>query len=276
MNLSGKVVLITGGSSGIGRALGWVFGKKGATIVFTGQHKARIRETEAAYQTAHIEAWGLCTDAASWEANQKLVAQVVQRYGKIHVLIANAGISMRALFEDLNLEAFRKVMEINFFGAVYLTKAALPYIIRTKGSIIAISSINGYRSTPGRTAYTSSKFAMQGFFENLRLEVAPDHVHVLVVCPGFTESNIRHRALAADGSPQGESSRDEAKLMSAERVAEKTYQAWKNRKRDLILTTSGRLIVWLTKRWPLLADYIICKYMAQEPNDPLHKKTTSP
>ena len=276
MCLQGKVVLITGGSSGIGRALGEVFGKKGAKIVFTGQNVARIEETEAAYQALQIEAWGLCTDVSSWEENQALVEKVVQRYQRIDILIANAGISMRALFEDLSLHAFRKVMEVNFFGAVYTTKAALPHIVRTKGSVIAISSINGYRSTPARIAYTSSKFAMQGFFDNLRLEVKSDGVHVLVVCPGFTRSNIRLRALSADGSPQGESSKNEAKLMSAEAVAQKTYQAWRKRKRDLILTFSGRFIVWLTKRCPSLADYIICKYMAREANDPLHKKLFPP
>ena len=270
--LANKVVLITGGSSGIGRALGFSFGRRGARIAFSGQNKERISETNALYKQAGITHKAFVSDASSEEQCKQLVDEVVSTFGQLDVLIANAGIGTYAFFEDIRMDTFRKVMEINFFGAVYATKYALPYLLKKGGSVIAISSINGYRSTPARSAYTSSKFAMQGFFENLRIEQAHKGLHVLVACPGFTTSNIRKRALTADGSEHGESPRDEKKMMSAESVAEATYRAYRRKKRDLILSSGGRFIVWLTKRLPGLADRIILAYMARREGNTLKEK----
>jgi dehydrogenase/reductase SDR family member 7B len=184
------------------------------------------------------------------------------------VLINNAGISMRALFNDMDLSVFKQVMDINLYGTVYATKYCLPYILKSKGSIIGVSSINGYRGTPARTAYSASKYAMQGFLESLRTEVMKKGVHVLVACPGFTTSNIRNAALTADGTPQGESPREEDKMMSAEEVARHILNATLKRKRDIVLTTLGKATVFLNKWFPSWMDTMTYNKMAKEPNSP--------
>jgi len=135
--------------------------------------------------------------------------------------------------------------------------------------VVGISSIAGYRGLPGRTGYSASKFAMQGFLEALRTELMPSGVHVLVACPGFTASNIRNVALTADGSAQGESPREEEKMMTAEEVASYILKAVQHRKRDLVLTSQGKITVWLNRLFPSLADKLVYKHMAKEENAPL-------
>jgi short-subunit dehydrogenase len=166
------------------------------------------------------------------------------------------------------MEVFRKVMDTNFWGTVYATKYCLPEILKNKGSIVGVSSINGYRGTPARTAYTASKYAMNGFFESLRTEVMKRGVHILVACPGFTASNIRNNALTADGTVQGESPREEDKMMTSEEVAQEIFQATIKRKRDIVLTRQGKLAVFLNKWMPGIMDGIVYKHMAKEKDSP--------
>ena len=263
-----KVVIVTGGSSGIGLACAEVFAKKGASVIITGRNKERLEQAASQLMSQGLTVYPVVGDAALEEDNRRLVEETVKKFGKIDILINNAGISMRALFEELDLKVFRQVMDINFYGTVYATKYCLPYILKSKGSIIGVSSINGYRGTPARTAYTASKYAMQGFLEALRTEVMKRGVHVMVACPGFTASNIRNAALMADGSQQGESPRDEGKMMSAEEVAEAILKATEKRKRDLVLTTEGKLAVFLNKWVPGLMDTIVYNKMAKEKDSP--------
>lgn len=269
--MKNKVVIITGGSSGIGRACAFAFGKAGAKIVITGRDTNKLEEVSNGLSELGIENLGLIADISNERNSEILVEQTIQRFGKIDVLINNAGISMRALFEDLEMKVFKKVMDINFYGTVYATKHCLPFILESKGSVIGISSINGYRGTPARTAYTASKYAMQGFLESLRTEVMHRGVHVLVACPGFTNSNIRNAALVADGSVQGESPREEDKMMSAEEVAEEILKATKKRKRDIVLTTQGKLAVFLNKWAPGFMDKVVYNHMAKEKDSPFKK-----
>ena len=175
---------------------------------------------------------------------------------------------MRAIFEEVDLDVIRQVMDINFFGAINATKYCLPYIIKTKGSVIGVSSIAGYRGLPGRVGYSSSKFALQGFLEVLRSEMIYKGVHVLTACPGFTASNIRKSALSSDGSVQGESPRKEDKLMSAEECAAHIYRATVKRKKILTLTAQGKMTVLLNKLFPGFMDKIVYKTMAKEPGSP--------
>lgn len=263
-----KVAVITGGSSGIGKALVEKYGKEGYSVVFTGRNEDRMLEVEGLLTSGGIDHLGLRLDAGSMEDNKKMIDATIEKFGRIDVLVCNAGISMRALLEDLDLSVFEKVMQINFNGTLYATKYALPHILESKGSIIGISSINGWRGTPARTAYTASKYAMQGLYESLRTEVMKKGVHVLVVCPGFTGTNIRNQALSADGSAQGESPRDESKMMSSEEVAERTFRAMIKKKRDLVLTTQGKLAVFLNKWMPGRMDKIVYNVMAKEPDSP--------
>jgi dehydrogenase/reductase SDR family member 7B len=263
-----KVVIITGASSGIGRALAFEFGREGAHVVINGRREQELKLVEAALVKNGIQTLAVVGDVSVDADCRSIIDKTIERFGKIDVLVNNAGISMRALFEDLQLDVFKKVLEVNFFGTVQCTKYALPYILKSRGSIVGISSINGKRATPARTAYSASKYAMEGFLEALRLEVMKRGVHVLSVCPGFTSSNIRSVALTADGHAQGESPRDENKMMSAEETAIHIYEAVVKRKRDLVLTTQGKLAVWLTKLFPVLMDKITYYVMSKEKDSP--------
>ncbi len=268
--MQNKVVVITGGSSGIGRACAEVFGKAGAKIVITGRNEQNLQEVALQLNQLQIACLPIIADVTNENDCVHVISDTIHHFGKIDVLINNAGISMRALFEDCELSVIRKVMETNFWGMVYMTKFALPHIIHSKGSIVGISSIAGYRGLPARTGYSASKFAMNGFLEALRTELIPKKVHVLIAAPGFTASNIRKTALAKDGSQQGESPRDEEKMMSAEKVAMCILHAVKKRKKELILTSQGKLTVWLNRCLPItLMDKLVFNALKKEPNSPL-------
>lgn len=269
--MENKVVIITGATSGIGKACAFEYGKQKAKVVVTGRNQDKLDILSEELTTAGIEHHTVLAEASSEADSEKVIETALERFGRIDVLIANAGISMRALFEEMKLEVFLKVMDVNFRGSVYITKYALPHILKSKGAIIAISSINGHRGTPARTAYTASKYAMEGFYEALRTEVFKRGVHVLVVSPGFTESNIRNIALDAEGTSQGESPREESSMMSAEEVAHRIYKAHQKKKRDLVLTRQGKLAVFLNKWIPGILDNMTYKMMLNEPDSPLRK-----
>jgi dehydrogenase/reductase SDR family member 7B len=269
--MQGQVVIITGGSSGIGKALAFAFGKRGAKIVITGRKIEPLQDVSNELSKAHIDNLLVVADVSVETDNEKVVSQTLEKFGKIDILINNAGISMRSMFDEVEMEVIRKVMDINFFGTVYATKAALPHILQTKGSIIGISSIAGYRGLPVRCGYSASKFAMNGFLEALRTELLHSGVHVLTACPGFTASNIRFAALGKDGTVSGETVRDEQNMMSAEEVAERIVEATIKRKRELILTLQGKLTVFLNKWLPSLADKLVFNTLAKEKDSPLKK-----
>jgi dehydrogenase/reductase SDR family protein 7B len=261
-----KVVVITGGSSGIGKALAETFGKNGSRILITGRNKSDLDQAVLELKEKGIQIHGFVADASLEEDNKKMADEAIRQFGKIDILINNAGITMRALFEDLDLSVVKKVMDINFFGALFATKACLPEIIKNKGSVIGVSSIAGFRGLPGRTGYSASKFALNGFLEVLRTEMLYRDVHVLTACPGFTASNIRKRALTKNGSVQGESPREENKMMTSEECAAHIYHATLKRRNFLILTAQGKLAVWINKLFPSLADKLVYKTMAKEPD----------
>jgi len=266
-----KVVIITGASSGIGKALAEVFGQKGAKVVITGRNKKNLEATAALLTEKGIDNLARTADVAVKADNEAVVEETLKKYGRIDILINNAGISMRALFSETELEVIEKVMQINFFGAVYATKAALPHILKSKGIIIGISSIAGYRGLPGRTGYSASKFALNGFLETLRTELLHTGVTVLTACPGFTTSNIRNTALSKDNVVIGETSMDEAKMMTAEEVARRIYRAASRRKREVIFTTLGKATVFLNKLFPSFMDKFTYNYMAKEKGSLLKK-----
>lgn len=263
-----KAIIITGGSSGIGRALAIEFARNQSKVLVTGRGEDELEAAKRYFNSEGLDINILQADVSRLEDNQKMVDEALRLFGKIDVLVNNAGISMRALFDELNLEVIRKVMDTNFFGVVYATKYCLPEIIKNKGSIIGISSIAGYRGLPGRTGYSASKFALNGFLEALRAETLHMGVHVLTACPGFTASNIRRKALTKDGHPQGESPRTEESMMTAEECAAHIYKATVKRKKFLVLTGQGKLAVFLNKRFPGWMDSLVYRVMAKEVNAP--------
>jgi len=263
-----KVVIITGASSGIGKALAENFAERNTKIVLAARSLDKLKELEGRLKAKASGILTVKTDVSREEDCMNLIKKTVEKFGTINILINNAGISMRAVFQDVDLSVIKQLMDINFWGTVYCTKYALPYLLKSKGSVVGVSSIAGYKGLPGRAGYSASKFAMQGFLEVLRIENIKKGLHVLIACPGFTTSNIRNTALAADGSQQGESPRDEVKMMSAEEVAKRIIKAIEKRKDRLTLTIQGKLTVTLNKFFPKFMDKIVYNHMAKEADSP--------
>lgn len=266
--MQNKVVVITGASSGIGKALALEFAKRGCRLVIGARNENRLKETEEAVKQIGTDVIAVRTDVTNEVDCKFLVTQAAESFGSIDVLINNAGISMRALFEQTELDVLRRIMDVNFWGTVYCTKYALPHLLKSKGSLVGVSSIAGYKGLPGRAGYSASKFAMHGFLETLRIENLKRDLHVLIACPGFTASNIRNTALNEKGETQGESPRDEDKMMSAEEVARHIAVAVVKRKDRLTLTSQGKLTVLLNKLFPAFVDKLVYKHMAKEPDSP--------
>ena len=266
--MKNKVVIITGASSGIGKACASEFFKRGANLVLVARNESKLIELKNSIVNLGGSAIYIVADVSIELDCSKMISKVVNHYGRIDILINNAGISMRALFLNLDLRDFKKVMNINFYGTVYVTKYALKYILATKGSIVGVSSIAGHKGLPARTAYSASKFAMTGFLEALRIENLKKGLHVLIASPGFTASSIRQNALNSSGENQKESPRDEKKMMSAEEVAEHIVVAILKRRNKLVLTPQGRLLVFLNKFFPNLVDHLVFKNLSKEKNSP--------
>lgn len=263
-----KVIIITGASSGIGLASAQLFATKGAKLVLAARSEERLKEIEHQL-SSQCEVICVKTDVKKEDECKHLIDRAVERFGKIDILINNAGISMRATFLDLDLRVIEELMDVNFWGTVNCTKYALPYILKSKGSVVGVISIAGFNGLPARTGYAASKYAIRGFLNTLRIEHLKDGLHVMVFAPGFTTSNIRNVALTADGSQQGETPRNESRMMSAERVAHKLMRGLMLKRRQMILTLLGKVTVAGNQLAPRLLDYLEYKFMKKEPNSPL-------
>ena len=263
-----KVVVITGATSGIGKALAYEYSSKGSFVVICGRNLEKLQEIASDIESKNGEISFLQTDVSIESECKSLIDAAISKYGKIDVLINNAGISMRANFETTDLSVIKRIMDVNFWGTVYCTKYALPYIIKEKGSIVGISSVAGITGLPGRSGYSASKFAINGFLQCVRTENLKKDLHVLVAYPGFTATDIRRRSLTANGSPQGESPRIEEKMMKPEEVAEHIYKAVRKRKKNIVLTAEGKVTSLLNKFFPEKIDNIIYKVMSREPDSP--------
>lgn len=265
-SLKDKVVAITGASSGIGKALATDALSRGAKIAVCARNEAKLKE---AIGIDNPNVLYVAADVSKEADCQRFIEATLQKWGRVDVLVNNAGISMRALFEHADLQVIRELMDINFWGTVYCSKFAVKSIRENKGVIVGVSSIAGFRGLPARTGYSASKFAMQGFLEALRTELLHTGAHVMWVSPGFTASNIRNVARSADGSAQGETPLDEGKLMSAEQCAAIILDGVEKRKRTIVMTGQGKLTVWLNKLLPGLADKLVFNHFLTEPNSPL-------
>jgi len=266
--LKDKVVIITGASSGIGLAAAKAFAAEGSKLVIAARNLERLNILKAEL-SEKTEVICVQTDVSVEEDCENLIEQSVAKYGKIDILINNAGISMRALFKDLNLSVIKNLMDVNFWGTVYCTKYALPWILVAQGSVVGVISIAGFKGLPARTGYSASKFAVYGFLDTLRIEHLKDNLHVMIFAPGFTASSIRERALVADGTAQGATPREESKMMTADECAKHLVNGIKKRKAQVILTFIGKLTVTLNKFFPRLVDRLEYSFMKREPDSPL-------
>ena len=266
-----KVTIVTGASSGIGLATATLLARYQAKVVLAARSEDKLDALRHEL-SQYTQVISVRTDVSSEDDCRNLIEQTVKEFGRIDILINNAGISMRAMFKDLDLSVIRRLMDVNFWGTVYCTKYALPYILEAKGSIVGVISTAGYKGLPGRTGYSASKFAINGFLDTLRSEHLYDGLHVMIYAPGFTASNIRKTALMADGSEQGETPREEGKMMTSERVAEIMLNHIRKRSRRATLTFTSKLLLVLTRLFPTITDHMEYWYMAREPDSPFKRR----
>ena len=266
-SLKDKVIIVTGASSGIGLASARQFGREGARVVMASRSLDKLL---ALAPSVAEEDRVLCVtcDVTNEEDCRAMVAATVEHFGRIDILVNNAGISMRAMFRDLDLKVLHTLMDVNFWGTVYCTKFALPYLLESRGIVVGVVSIAGYSSLPARTGYGASKYALRGFLDTLRIEHLKDGLRVLDFAPGYTASNVRRSALTADGTAQGITPLDETKLMSAERCAQLLSRALHGSRSSVILSPLGRATVLCHRFFPRLVDRLTYSYVAREPGSP--------
>lgn len=267
--IRGNVAIVTGASSGIGRATAIRLAEEGVKVVAAARSGGRLEALISQIRSAGGEAVAQPTDVTDPKQCHAAVQRALQEYGGLDILINNAGISMRALVDSVDEQTLRRVMEVNFWGTVHCTRAALPYLRESRGVLLAVSSVAGFHGLPGRSGYSASKFAIHGFMESVRIENLDVGLQVTIVAPGFTASEIRTHALVADGGEQGETPRNESKLMPAERVAKLIVRSIKKRKRNKIISFEAQVIALMQRILPLWIDRKIYNSMANEPGSPL-------
>jgi short-subunit dehydrogenase len=252
-----KIIAITGGTDGIGKALGELFLEKGAKVSTCSRTPDKLAQLKTEFSEKPL--FTVVADVSKQEDCKNFIEKTIEEFKGIDVLINNAGISMRALFKDTDLATLKKVMDINFWGTVYCTKYALNTVIERKGTIVGVASIAGHRGLPGRSGYSASKAAVIRWMETLRTELLDTGVNVMWVSPGFTASNTRYAALGENAEPVKESKLDEGKIMTAEECAGHIINAIGKRKRTLVLTFTGKQAIFMNKFFPGLADKLIRK-----------------
>lgn len=234
-----KVVWITGASSGIGEALAYAFAKEGARLIISARRKEELDRVKGHCQSKYNTAVEILALDLGQENMLKLTADAaVQIFGHIDILINNGGVSQRSLAKDTLLEVDRKIMEINYFGTITLTKSLIPHFIsRKSGHFATITSVTGKIGTPYRTGYAASKHALHGFFNSLRAELWKESpsIYVTLICPGWTNTNLSLVALMGDGSPQNKKDDTHEHGLTPEQVALGTVNAIRNKKREVII-----------------------------------------
>lgn len=263
-----KTVIITGASSGIGEATAYAFAKQGANVVLAARNIDKLQLVQQQCNVLGAATLVVKCDVSIEQDCINLINLTVQKFNTIDVLINNAGISMRAMFADCDISVLKQLMDINFWGSVFCTKYALPYLLKQKGSVVAVSSVAGLVGLPARTGYSASKFALEGFMQSLRVENIKNGLHVGMMYPGYTASNIRNVALNNKGNTQQESPLDESKLMQPETVANAIVNMVKNRKRQQILTGIGKVSKWLNILLPSRSDKVVYNFVAKEKDSP--------
>lgn len=265
------VVIITGASSGIGLACAIEFARNGYSIVMQARDAAKLSNAAIQLNIDVNEILQSVGDVSIQQDCERLINEAIEKFGRIDVLINNAGITMRGLFHEMQAEVLIKVMNVNFMGTVYCTHYAFPHLLKSKGVVVGISSVAGYKGLPGRSAYAASKFAVEGLLETIRIENLYTGLHVLIARPGFTNTNIRNTAVTKDGSPSGQTFKEESKMMSAEVVAKHIFNGVKKRKNYVILTSVAILTFWINKFFPKLVDRLVHRHVENEKNSPLKK-----
>ena len=259
-----KVVVITGGAGGIGAALGSCFGQEGSRIALLDQDENALKAVEQEFLARGVDVFARTCDVTQEEDCNQAIQAILHRFGGIDVLINNAGVTQISLFRDTPVSVLRRVMEVNFFGSLHCTKAALASLMERKGIIIVISSTAGVAPLMGRTGYSASKHALHGLFESLRTELLPQGVHVMMVCPGFTRTQLQSRALYRAKDQSAQEVDWVGKQAAPEEVARAIYDGAAKKKRLLILTPVGKLSYYLNKFAPALYERMMARKLGKK------------
>lgn len=264
MRMQNKIVVITGATGGMGRALCRRFGRAGAKLGLLDVQREALENFARELQREGIRAYACVCDVTHEQECDTAMQRVLSYFGRIDMLINNAGITQRSAFAHTQSEVFRRVMNVNFFGALYCTQAALPALVENRGLIIVMSSIAGFSPLFGRSGYSASKHALHGLFESLRTELREAGVHVMMVCPGFTATGIEKNALGGDGKPATQPRSTTGRIATPEEVADAIYRAARKRKRMLVLSRVGRFAYWVSRLAPALYERIMHKRLRHE------------
>ena len=255
-----KSVVITGASSGLGAAMALKLAGEGADLALFSLEEERQKEVAARCEEAGARALAVAGDVTRPEDCRKLIEETIARFGRVDYLVANAGISMWARFDEVeDLELFRRLVEVNYLGAVNCIHYALPHLKESRGMIVAISSIQGRIGVPLHTGYVASKHALQGFCETLRMELRESGIHVLTVLPHWLRgTELRKHAFGRDGRELGASSRSHSKeSVSVEEACRMIVAAMRGRKRELVIPWKLKLLAILGLIWPERAEAIV-------------------
>jgi short-subunit dehydrogenase len=255
-HIQGSRILITGASQGIGKALAEAASRWGGRVLAAARSSDQLQELAKELRAQRGEIQVVTADVTQADDRRKMVQAALEHFGGLDILINNAGIGATGHFAEAGSDRLRKIMEVNFFGLTETTRACLPLLLKgTNPAIVNISSIAGKRGIPARSEYSASKFAVQGFSEALRAEVAKDGIDVLIVCPGLTQTNFSHNMLEQKALlPM-----DHLRGMTADQVAVATLRAIQNNRRETCLTFQGRLMVLVSRFFPRLADRIAAR-----------------
>ena len=259
-----KIVVVTGAASGIGAAISSRFAREGAKLGLLDVDGAAIQKKVEEFTAQGSDVIGLSCDVADRKDCESAIVKILSRFGGIDVLVNNAGITQRSAFVDTHVSVIKKVMEINFFGALYCTKAALESLIDRGGMIIVIESIAGISPLLGRSGYCASKHALHGLFTSLRSEIRSLGVHIMIVCPGFVKTNLQQRALDGNGRVTSHPQSKVGQEISASEVADSVYQGALRKKPLLILSPVGKLTYWISRFAPVLYERLMARRLKDE------------
>lgn len=259
-----KVVVVTGATGGIGRALSWRFASAGARIVLIDLDEAQLSAVQNQVERSGADVLSIVCDITDYQKCQAAMQQVMDHFGGIDLLINNAGVSHRSRFEDTELSVFERVMAVNYFGTLHCTKAALPSLIERKGTIVTLSSTGGFAPMIGRVGYSASKHALHGLFESLRLELKEKGVHVMMVCPGTTATDMHKSMLAGDGSTISIPLGDAKKMATPQEVAEAIFHGAQHHRRIVIHSRMSKFSWFYWKFFPALFEYKMYKQWRNE------------
>lgn len=259
-----NVIVVTGAASGIGAAVCDRFARDDACIQLLDRDEEGVKAAADRLRADGFNARGYRCDVTREEECKAVIAQIIEQCGGIDVLVNNAGITQRSAFVDTAASVYRRVMDVNFFGSLYCTKAAIGSLIARQGMIIVIESLAGVAPLLGRTGYCASKHALHGFFTTLRTEIRDSGVHIMIVCPGFVETNLQTRALGGDGQVTTHPQSVVGKPTSAARVAADIYDGAIKRKQLLVLTPVGKLSYWVNRLVPKLYERIMVRQVRDE------------